>query len=96
LKQHLESINQYEDTLSSKIDQINTLIDIRAGVKQECRHVDNQVTNLASGIKTKIELLVRDLSRVVRNKNNLKTNIMVSRDLLNHMHIEGRSQQFRA
>lgn len=77
LQQHITDINSYEDTLSTKIDHINELIDSRADVKEECRQIDDQVTSLASATKTKIELLVRDLSRVVKQKNVLKTNIMV-------------------
>lgn len=61
----LAAITDSEQVLSEKVDLINAKIDSRSEVKEHCREIDDEVTKFSEESRTKIEVLLKDLNKVI-------------------------------
>jgi hypothetical protein len=62
----LATITDSEDQLNVKVDQIKQKIIVRTEIKEQCRKIDDRVTYLSENSRTKIELLIKDLLRIIK------------------------------
>ena len=66
MQESLEEIKLNEEKDNINILEINQKIEERSEIKDQCRQVDKHVTNLAEKSRTKFELLIKDLIRIMK------------------------------
>lgn len=62
----ISNMKEKEHDLGDKVDSVNDKIDSRASIKEDCCKTDREVTNLAEVTTNRVELLLKDLSRIIK------------------------------
>jgi chromosome segregation ATPase len=77
LNKMIEDANMSEDILGRKIDEVNDKIDTRAGIKEECRRIDTEISDLAENSKPVLDKELRKLIDLLNHKHALNNDIKI-------------------